>query len=269
MIALIAGTGTLPIEAAKALIAAEEPFLVIALFPEDNLGALQHSIPARIPLIAQKFYKASKILALLKEHAVRKVLFIGKVDKRHLLSHIKLDLLAIRMLASLVYKGDRQIMERILEELAQHGIEVIKQDIVLKALRIPPGVLTGKRTSALDEDLSLGFATACALSQYDVGQTVVIKNKMVLAVEAIEGTDACIKRGIVLGKNGIVICKAAHKNHNQKYDLPTLGANSLAYVKPGEIAAIAWDADHTLIADKEAFITRAQELGITLISYSL
>ena len=101
----------------------------------------------------------------------------------------------------------------------------------------------------------------------DIGQTVVIKKGMILAVEAIEGTSACIQRGVSLGKNkGVIVCKAAKKSQNKKYDLPVLGAATLENIKKGEIAAIAWQANQTLIVDKELFIKRAKDLGITLIS---
>ena len=89
---------------------------------------------------------------------------------------------------------------------------------------------------------------------------------MIIAVEAIEGTDDCIKRGIALGEKDIIICKTTHKNKNKKYDMPTLGYNSLKDLKSGQIKAIAWQSDKTLIADKEKFINKAKDLGITLIS---
>ena len=89
---------------------------------------------------------------------------------------------------------------------------------------------------------------------------------MILAVEAIEGTDACIRRGIDLGKNNIIVCKAAQKYHNKKFDIPTIGSHTLASIKPGEIAAIAWLSGSTFVADREKFVTRAKQLGITLIS---
>ena len=88
---------------------------------------------------------------------------------------------------------------------------------------------------------------------------------MVIAIEAIEGTDECIKRGIDLGKNDLIICKAAHDNQNKKYDLPTLGPDSLTGLQKGQVAAIAWKASHTFISDQDAFIQKAKELDITLI----
>ena len=266
MIAVIAGTGTLPLEACKNLMIQGVAFFVIALFPENNLQELKTLTAGKVHIIAQDCFKPSQILKLLKAQKTTKVFFIGKVDKKHLLSHIKLDWLAIKLLASTVYKSDASIMKVILAELARHGIEVIKQDTVLKSLLVQPGVLTGTLTPELEANITMGIKTAMMLSLSDIGQTIVIKDTMILAVEAIEGTDACIKRGIDLGKTGVIVCKAAQLGQNKKFDLPTLGPASLENLEPGQVAAIAWLSTHTLIAQQEAFIKKAKELGITLIS---
>ncbi len=157
-------------------------------------------------------------------------------------------------------------MEALVNNLAKKGITVIRQDEILSPLFIKPGVLCGKITVELERDIDFGLKTATDISCNNIGQTVVIKNKMVLAVEAIEGTDECIKRGVSLGKNNVVVCKTTHKNHNKKYDLPTLGFDSLKNLKPGDVKAIAWKSDKTFIANKDEFIKRANELGIALIS---
>jgi len=266
MIALIAGTGTLPLEACKSLIAQNLDFFVISLFPENNLDNLQVVTMGKARVIAQDVFKPGQVLELLKKQQTTQVFFIGKVDKKHLLSHIKLDWLALKLLASTVYKSDASLMQTILDELARHNIQVIKQDSVLKSLLVPPGVLTGTLTPELEANITMGIKTAMMLSLSDIGQTIVIKDTMILAVEAIEGTDACIKRGIDLGKTGVIVCKAAQLGQNKKFDLPTLGPASLEHIQKNQISAIAWLSTHTLIAQQEAFIKKAKELGITLVS---
>lgn len=266
MIAVIAGTGTLPTEACKNLLARQEPFFIITLFPESNASELKELTGGRIEIIDQEFYKPGQILALVKEKKTTQLLFIGKVDKTNLLRHLKLDWLAIKLLGSLISKSDKDVMEALLAELASHNIQVIRQDSVLGGLLVPPGVLTGAYTPELEQEIALGMRAASAIAQADIGQTIVIKDGMILAVEAIEGTDACIKRGLELGTDGIIICKSAHTKQNRKFDLPTLGPASLEPFKPGQIRAIAWQSSHTLIAQKELFIKKAADLGIILIS---
>lgn len=266
MIALIAGTGSLPKEACKSLLAAKKDFLVVTLFPEDNLVMLRNSVPKSTLIIHQPFYKAQTILSTLKQKSVTEVLFIGKVDKQNLLKKFKLDWFAIKLLASLATKSDTSIMNKIAEELKKHDIEVLSQDLILNGLFTKPGILTGKLTPEIKENINFGLELAEQMSTYDIGQTVIVKDKMVLAVEAIEGTNACIKRGISIGKNNVIICKSANKNHNTKFDLPTIGPKTLQGIERGEVSAIAWQASHTFIADKENFIEKAKKLNITLVS---
>lgn len=266
MIAIIAGTGSLPGEVARFLLHAQKPFFVVSLFPEDNLVALQHEIQDRCPIVVQDVYKPSLLLNLLKEKKTTQVVMIGKVDKRALLKKVKLDWLGIKLLASVLYQSDASIMERIVAEFAAHNIEVLKQNEVLSSLLVKPGVLTGVLTLELQADITFGMQLAKQLSGLDVGQTVVVKDRMVLAVEAIEGTDECIQRGISLGKQDVVICKAAQLQQNKKFDLPTLGVATLLPLAAGQVKAIAWDSQHTLISEQSLFIQRAHALGITLVS---
>lgn len=266
MIAIIAGTGILPLHACKAFLNDKKKFFVISLFPEKNGHAIKQIIPPSIDIIQKPFYKARAILNLLKERNTKQVLFIGKVDKQNLLKKFKLDWFAIKILATLATKSDFSIMNKIEEELKKHNIEIILQNKILKNLFIAPGILAGSITPELNACINFGIETACTMSTHDIGQTVIVKNKMVLAVEAIEGTDACIQRGIELGSGGIVVCKAVNSNHNTKFDLPTIGTQTLKNVQKGDIAAIAWKSENTFIVDYDAFIQKAQKLEITLVS---
>jgi len=266
MIAIVAGTGSLPIIACKSLLQEQKPFFVISLFPEQNYQALRATIGEQVEIVSQKFYKLGSILELLKTKKSTDLLMIGKVDKRNLLKKIRFDWLTVKLLASLSTKSDSSIMESLVSYAENEGMRVLAQDDVLKTLLAKPGVLCGTVTDYIKTNIDLGLQMAEKMSQCDVGQTVIMKEKMVIAVEAIEGTDACIKRAIDLGSLDLVICKAARKNQSKKYDLPTLGPDTLNQLQKGQIAALAWQASQTFILDKKAFVARAQELGITLVS---
>lgn len=265
MVGIIAGTGTLPVAACQALQAQKKLFCVISLFPQDNASALRHVANGAV-IIEQAFYRASDILDSLISLKVTHVLMVGKVDKQIMLRNIKLDWLAVKLLASIAYKTDQQILQRIVDEFAAHGITVLRQHEILPMLMTKPGVITGKIDVTLHNTIQFGMQTAQSISKLDIGQTVVVKNDMILAIEAIEGTDTCIKRGIALGDGNVVVCKAAQAAHNPQFDLPTLGSMTLTGVQKGEICAIAWLASHTLIVDYDSFVTRAQELHITLLA---
>jgi UDP-2,3-diacylglucosamine hydrolase len=265
MIAIIAGTGALPIAACHALALQNKPFCVISLFPQENSVALRQAAGSSA-VINCAFYKAGDILNHLTTHGVKQVLMIGKVDKQQFFKGIKFDWLAVKLLASVAYKNDRDILQRLVDAFAEYGITVLRQHDVLPGLLTKPGIITGTVDARLQNDIDMGMRAAQEISKLDLGQTVIVKNSMVLAVEAIEGTDACIRRGIELGNGEVIICKAAQAAHNPQFDLPTLGSATLQGVEPGQVRAIAWLASHTLIADYENFVAIAQEIGITLIS---
>jgi DUF1009 family protein len=265
MIAIIAGTGSLPIAACLALKNKNKPFCVINLFPQEN-GAALLKAAGKALVIDIAFYKASYILNHLIKQGVTHVLMIGKVNKQDFFKNIKLDWLAVKLLASVMYKNDRDLLQRIVDEFATHGITVLRQHDILPGLLTQPGIITGIVDEAVQHDINLGMLVASNISKLDLGQTVVVKNNMVLAVEAIEGTDACIDRGINLGRGDVIICKSAQAAHNQQFDLPTLGSATLQKIEPGQIRAIAWLASHTLIADYNQFVKSAVKLNITLVA---
>lgn len=267
MIAVIAGTGSLPLEACKSLRNAQKSFFIIALFPENNLAALTTATAGYADVITLPFYKPSLILQTLKEQGTTHVFFIGKVDKSVLFKRFSFDWLALKLLGSVIgAKSDKALMERLIEELKKHGLQVLHQSDVLSSLFVAPGLISGTLSEKLKADIRFGMSVAQTIADAQIGQTVVVKDGMVLAIEAIEGTDSCIKRGIVLGASDVVICKTACSQHNTRFDLPTLGPTSLAHLEPGQVAAIAWSSQHTLIAEYDAFIARAKGLGITLIA---
>ena len=265
MIGIIAGTGSLPIAACQALKNQNKPFCVINLFPNENGAALLHAA-GKAAVIDIAFYKASDILNHLIKQGVTHVLMIGKVNKQDFFKNIKLDWLAVKLLASVMYKNDRDLLQRIVDEFATHGITVLRQHDVLPGLLTRAGIITGMVDEAMQLDINFGMLVANNISKLDLGQTVVVKNNMVLAVEAIEGTDACINRGISLGNGGVIICKSAQAAHNPQFDLPTLGSATLQGLKPGQVRAIAWLASHTLIADYDQFVAAAVALNITLVA---
>lgn len=262
-VALIAGSGILPVEAARRLARDGIPFFILSLFPENNGEALTQ---LNVDVISESVLKLSKILRLLKQRGTTDVLFVGKVDKRHLLGKLSYDWLLTKLLAKAVFKRDSEVMQLLIHELEKQGIETLSQREVLDHLFIPPGVHAGKLSRPIEQDVALGIRVAEQLSQADIGQTVVVKQGMVLAVEAIEGTDECIARGIQLGNHNVVVCKTARTTQSDKFDIPTLGPETLAALPDDTVRAFAWHSRRTMIADYEAFIQYAQEKKITLIS---
>ena len=189
---LIAGDGILPVRMAQ--YAKENGFEVVCIsLSRDNVRDLKK--------YCSKVYschpgEVNKIESILRDEQIKQLTFLGKVHKKVLLQLHKFDKRAIDLIKDAVRLNDDQVMLMIVQELAKIGVEVLDQTIFIKNLMIPAGVLgKHKPTKEQMDDVNYGFWLAKEMGKIDVGQSVVIKDKMIMAVEAIEGTDSCIKRG--------------------------------------------------------------------------
>ena len=164
----------------------------------------------------------TKIEKIFVDNEIKQVTFLGKVHKRVLLQLHKFDKRAIEILKSVKRLNDDEVMLLIVKEFEKHNICVLDQTIFIKNLMIPSGVLgKHKPTESQMEDVNYGFWLAKEMGKVDVGQSVVIKDKMAMAVEAIEGTDKCIRRGSKMARRGAVIVKVAKpSSSNRRFTRP-------------------------------------------------
>ena len=225
---LIAGDGTLPVKMAQ--YAKENGFEVVCIsLANDNLRQLKK--------YCSKVYschpgEVNRIEQILKDEEIKQATFLGKVHKRVLLQLHKFDRRAIELLKEAQRLNDDQVMLLIVKEFEKAGITVLDQTIFIKNLMIPSGVLGKiKPTEAQMEDVNYGFWLAKEMGKIDVGQSVVIKDKMIMAVEAIEGTDMCIKRGSKLAKKNAVVVKVAKPSQDKRFDIPAIGLRTLKTMK--------------------------------------
>lgn len=260
---LIAGDGILPVRMAQH--AKENGFEVICIsLANDNLHDLKK--------YCSKVYschpgEVNKIENILKEEQIKQLSFLGKVHKKVLLQLNKFDKRAIDLIKEASRLNDDKVMLIIVEELAKIGVEVLDQTIFIKNLMIPAGVLgKHKPTTEQMEDVNYGFWLAKEMGKLDVGQSVVIKDKMIMAVEAIEGTDVCIKRGAKLAKSGAVIVKVAKPKQDKRFDIPAIGMKTLKTISHYRGALIAVEANETIIVDQEKVIKYADAHNIVIMA---
>ena len=152
------------------------------------------------------------------------------------------------------------------KEIESEGIIVMDQTELIKPLLPKPGVLT-KRQPTPEElaDMEFGFKMAKAIGGLDIGQTVVVKNRAVMAVEAIEGTDACILRGGFLGKGGVIVAKTAKPSQDQRFDIPGFGTKTMESMIHAGATGIVIEAGNTLVVDREKTIAMADAHNITIL----
>ncbi len=260
---LIAGDGTLPVKMAQ--YAKENGFEVVCIsLAKDNVSQLKK--------YCSKVYSChpgeiNRIEKIIKDEELKQMTFLGKVHKRVLLQLHKFDSRAIEILKSVKRLNDDEVMLLIVNEFEKNNITVLDQTIFIKNLMIPAGVLgKHKPTEAQMEDVNYGFWLAKEMGKVDVGQSVVIKDKMAMAVEAIEGTDNCIKRGAKFAHKGASVVKVAKPKQDKRFDIPTVGLKTLKTMKRYKASLLAVEANETIIVDQEKVIKYADDNNIVLMA---
>ena len=260
---LIAGDGQLPVELAKN--AKENGFEVVAIaLSADNRNELKK--------YCSKVYDSApgellKIKNILLSEEIKQLTFIGKVSKSLVVKRPRFDSLAVEFLKQATRLNDDAIMLFLVAELDKLGITVLDQTIFIKNLMVPRGVL-GKHQPTEEQlaDVEYGYKIAKEMGDLDIGQSVVIKDRMIMAIEAIEGTDKCIKRGCKLGKKDSIIVKVAKPKQDKRFDIPAFGLRTLRTMKEYKAKLIAVEANETILVDQKKTIEFADKNNIIVMA---
>lgn len=260
---LIAGDGLLPVKMAQ--YAQANGFDVIAVsFSSDNYKQLKKYCSKVYSCAPGELLKIEKILI---EEEIKQLTFLGKVHKGLLIKRPKFDSKALELLKKATRLNDDEVMLVLVRELEQRNITALDQTIFIKNLMIPAGVLGKlKPTEAQMEDVNYGFSIAKEMGKLDIGQSVVVKNKMVMAVEAIEGTDRCIRRGAKLAKKGASVIKVAKPSQDKRFDIPTVGLKTLQTMKKYKASLLTVEANETIIVNQEKVIKYADKNNIVVMA---
>ncbi len=261
---ILAGAGKLPVECAREAQKLGYEVYSIGLLPESDPEIADFSVEYKFISVAQ----VDAIINCLKENQIEQITLIGKVTKELLFGGgILPDARALQIIMSLPDKNDDTIMLAFVRELANEGIKTFDQTLLIRKLMPHRGTISGREPSESERrDMEFGFMVAKELGRLDIGQTVVVKDRAVMALEAIEGTDACILRGGKLANGGAVITKVAKPQQDNRFDVPTVGLKTLESMAQVEATALAIEADKTLLVDKENVIKFADEKNITIVA---
>lgn len=262
---LIAGDGSLPVKMAQT--AHENGFEVIAIsLSSDNHKDLQK--------YCSKVYSYSpgqvnSIKKVLIDEQIKQLTFLGKVSKTMLLKRPKLEQRAIELLREVPKLNDDAIMLKIIQELKSIGITILDQTIFIKSLMVQKGIMTKRKpTEEQLIDIEYGYKTAKQMGQLDIGQSVVMKDRMILAVEAIEGTDRCIKRGAKLArKKGAVVVKVAKPKQDKRFDIPAVGLKTLKTMKRYGADVLALESLETIMVEQQEMIKFADRNNMIIMAF--
>lgn len=258
---LIAGAGTLPGRVATE--AARQGWRVVAFAFGDTseLTPLVHRV------IPSRLSDVGRVLEWLRAERVAAVVFSGTLRKGILFDASALDATARRILIGAGGLSDVALGTAVADTLSALGIAVLDQRTFLAHLLAPAGTLTARSPSEAEWlDIRFGLRLARQCAEYGVGQTVVVARGVAVAVEAIEGTTATIQRGCQLSGPGAVVVKAIAAQQDYRFDLPTVGPDTLEAMAHGGARALAVEAGNVAILDLESVVARANSSGISIVS---
>jgi hypothetical protein len=262
-IGLIAGNGRFPFLVAEEIRKQGDKVITIALNEEADKDIEKVSDET----VWLSVGKLQKIIDTFKEKNVNIAVMVGQVKHAKIYSAISMDFRAIKLMGSLLNKKADTILGSVIKEFEKDGINFLPSHLYLKHLLAPKGLIVGKKlTSEENKDVEFGFKIAKGIAGFDIGQTVVVKDKSVLAVESIEGTDECIKRAYQLGGENAIVVKVAKPNQDFRFDVPVIGTNTIDTLKNNKIRAMIIESDATLILDKEEVIRKAKDLDVTIVA---
>lgn len=263
-VGLIAGDGDLPLLFASK--AKEQGVDLTVITVTDNAKTNQ------LADIAKEVYEINvgqldKIISLLLDEAITEVVMLGKVTKELLFQGIELDQRFMKLLDSLTEKNDDAIMNALVDELASEGIRVNSQQELISNLFPKPGLLTTDEVSEdIIKDMEYGFKMAKEIGRVDIGQTVVVKDQAVMAVEAIEGTDKAILRGGRLGCGDVVVAKVSKPEQDIRFDIPTIGLTTIDSLIKAEASGLVIEAGKVFVIEQEKVVKKAEKHGISILA---
>lgn len=265
VLGLIAGEGNFPVMVAEG---ARRSGVEVVIFAVNGLASdkLRH--------LTDKFYTLrlsdfARLFEICRRHGIHHLIMAGRVPHQLLLRQISLDPRILRVLWTLRNKKANSLLRAATEEIEREGIKVIDSTLFLKWAMPEPGLLTGRcpLSDEVRRDIEFGYPIAKEVARLDVGQTVAVKNQIVVAVEGIEGTDALIQRAGELAGPGVVIVKVSKPRQDMRFDVPVVGMTTIDNLAEVRAAGLAVTARQTIFLDREDAIARAERAHIAIYAW--
>lgn len=262
-IGIVAGNGRFPIECAESARARGLAVHVVALKGEADRAIEALSESCTWVGVGQ----LGKLIKALKRARCRQVAFAGGVTRVNFVDGFRIDLTGLRMLSKLRSFNDDSIMRGVIREVERAGIEVFAASVLLEKSVPRPGVYTKRGLTAQElEEARIGWEAARTIGTLDIGQSIVVRNKTIVAVEAVEGTDATVKRAAAVRGDSGVLVKLAKPIQDLRIDLPTIGTTTIESMQGSRLSAIVVEAGRSIMLDPQAIIEAANRAGIAIVA---
>ncbi len=266
-IGLIAGNGTFPLLVLRAARARGHDVAVVAIQGEAHASI--DDLALSLGGTSVRWLPAGELaqcIALLRDAGVTQAVMAGQVRHASMFSGIRPDATLQSALSGLRSRNTDALVSAVAAVLQQHGIGVIDSTALLTDLLAAPGVLTKVTpTDAMLADFAFGYAVADAVAGLDIGQTIVVKDRAVVAVEAMEGTDDVIARAGGLAGPGARVVKVAKPAQDMRFDVPVVGVRTIERMQAAGADGLSIDAGKTLLIDGPAVVAAADRAGIVVV----
>jgi DUF1009 family protein len=258
---LIAGNGRFPFLVAAAARRAGRRVVAVAI-REEAFPELEEQVD-EIHWVG--LGQLGRCIAALREAGAREAVMAGQVKHRQIFSDVVPDLKLMAVLARLAAKNTDSLIGGVADALAQEGITLLASTALLRDHLATPGAMTRRSpTREARKDIEYGRQVAQVLAGMDLGQTVAVKQRAVVALEAMEGTDEVIRRAGRLAGPGLSVVKVAKPGQDLRFDVPVVGPGTLAAMRDAGAATLAVEAGRTLLIDKPDFLPAAESAGIVV-----
>ena len=261
-IGLIAGNGRFPI-----IFAENAKRLGYAVSAVAHIGETAPELEQHVERIHWiKVGQFNKLIQALKEDGVRQAVMLGGIKKTHVFTTVRPDLRALALFSRLKQWKDDAILREVATELEGEGIQIRESTFGLLGILVEEGSLTERSPSKKEwEDIRYGWEVAQDIGRLDIGQCVVVKDRVVVAVEAVEGTDEAIRRGGVLAGEGAVVVKRSKPQQDLRFDLPAVGPATVEVMASVKATVLALEADRSVLLDRDETLRKAERAGIAIV----
>ena len=260
---IIAGNGIYPRLVADAARKARVKKIIAVAFTDETDPVLEQDVDL---LEWMRVGQLNRLLKFFRVQDVHHAIMAGQIAPKNLFD-LRPDWKALMLLGKLKQRNAESIFAAIADELATVDVQLLPATTFLEDSLASSGLIAGPKLSRQEEDdIDLGWKIAKEIARLDIGQTIVVKNGTVVAVEALEGTNEAIKRGGGLAREGAIVVKVAKPNQDMRFDVPVIGVETIRIAAEARVRAIAVEAGKTLLLERDAIIDVARRAKISIVA---
>ena len=260
---IIAGNGVYPRLLADGARRAGVKKIVTAAFTGETDSTLEQ----HVELVEwMRVGQLGRLLKFFRSQGIHHAIMAGQIAPKNLFD-LRPDLKALMLLGKLKERNAESIFAAIADELAKIDVDLLPATTFLEDSLAQPGLIAGPKLSPRQEhDVELGWNAAKEIARLDIGQTIIIKNGTIVAVEALEGTNEAIKRGGTLAREGAVVVKVSKPNQDMRFDVPVIGVETVRIAAESGVCVIAVEAGKTLLLERDAVIALANGSNMSVVA---